>query len=90
MKETCYFDGDTADYGPKSICGTEWNPFEIVQGREKRSWSINRNHQSSGFVPIKLTRDGCLKFRHQGNAYTTLLPEMLSVQFCAGIRDYEW
>ena len=24
-------------------------PFEIVQGREKRSWSIHRNHRSLGY-----------------------------------------
>jgi hypothetical protein len=31
------FRGSSIDYGLKSICGLKWNPFEIEQGRKKRS-----------------------------------------------------
>jgi hypothetical protein len=34
--------GGSVDYGLKSMCGTEWNLFEIMQDRNKGFWSINR------------------------------------------------
>jgi hypothetical protein len=45
-RDTPIFKGRPGDYGPKSRCGTEWNPFEVLESREKTPWRINRNHQS--------------------------------------------
>jgi hypothetical protein len=35
MKESCYIYGGSADYGPKSSCRLEWNPFEIAAQEEE-------------------------------------------------------
>jgi hypothetical protein len=51
---------------------------------------INRNHRSMGYVPIKLTRMGCLMFRHRRDSYATLLPVIGKIYFSNIIEDYNW
>jgi hypothetical protein len=77
-----------SDYGPKSICGKEWNPFEIGQGREKRSWSINRNHQSLGYSVLIRGGSACLFLGQMGIKGATFLSVLVIVQNRAPIHPF--
>ena len=90
LKEFCHFTGSSVDYGPKSIRGTEWNPFEIVQGRKKRSWSINRNHQSLGYSVLIRGGPACLFLGQAGGQAATFLPEVNNPAFCQNMHDLNW
>jgi hypothetical protein len=77
VKEPCNFKGGSVDYGPKSICGTEWNLFEIMQDRNKGFWSINRNHQSFGYSSLIQGGFTCLIFRQPRVHDAMLFPVIL-------------
>jgi hypothetical protein len=63
VKESCNFRSGFVDFGPNSICDTEWNLFEIMQDRNKGFWSINRNHQPFGYSALIHGGSTCLFFR---------------------------
>ena len=50
---------------------------------------IDRNHHLLGYVPIKLTRMGCLMFMHRRDSYATLLPEILFLHFCSTPQHFK-
>ena len=73
-KTPVIFRGRSVDYGPKSICGTEWNLFEIIQDRNKGVWSIDRNHQSFGYSALIHGGSACLFLRQTRVHDAILLP----------------
>jgi hypothetical protein len=73
-KNPVIFRDGSVDYDPKSICGTEWNLFEIMQDRNKGFRSINRNHQSFGFLALIRGGSACLFLGQTGVKGATFLP----------------
>jgi len=63
----------SVDYGPKSICSMERNPFDIVQSRDKRFWSINRNQQSLEYSMLIRGGSTCLFLGQTGDQDATFL-----------------
>ena len=76
-KNPAIFRCGSVDYGPKSICGREWNLFEIMQDRNKGFWSINRNRQSFGYSALIRDGSACLFLRQTRVHDAILLPEVV-------------
>ena len=72
-RDTAFFEGDSVDYGAKPRCCTEWKHFEIMQGGEKRSWSINRKLHFLGHSLLIRSGSACL-FLRQSRGWVCNLP----------------
>ena len=75
-----HFRNGSVNYGSKSRCGTEWKPFKIMQGREKRSWSINRNHRSLEYPVLIRGGPDCLFLGQTRAMAATFLPEVTNLR----------
>ena len=74
-KNTEIFRGGSVDCGLNSVCGTERDPFDTAQCGEKKSWSMNRNHQSLGYSVLIRGWSACLFLGQIGVNGATFLPE---------------
>ena len=74
-RDTAFFEANSVNYGPKSRCDMERNPFEIVQSGEKRSWSINRKLHFLGRSLLIRIGSACL-FLRQSRGWVCNLPEI--------------
>ena len=85
-----HFRNGSVNYGSKSRCGTEWKPFKIMQGREKRSWSINRNHRSLEYPVLIRGGSACLFFGQTGVNGATFLPVLSIFRNFATMQRSKW